>query len=89
MITATFPGKAMRTGVGGMPRVGPNDEARVSVDSACSAFHMNRALQPGQLWACHESGPIRLVGINGLLARRSPSGVESLMFARMLAEVLQ
>lgn len=45
-----------------------SQETRVSLTTAEAAFHLNRAPQTMRLWACHESGPIRPLRINGRLA---------------------
>lgn len=43
-------------------------EPRAAVETACAAYHLNRAPQTLRLWACKESGPIRPFRINGRLA---------------------
>ncbi len=47
-----------------------DQEARVAVDTACAAYHLNRAQQTLRLWACRENGPIRPIRIHGRLAWR-------------------
>ncbi len=47
-----------------------DQEARVAVDTACAAFHLNRAQQTLRLWACRENGPLRPIRIHGRLAWR-------------------
>lgn len=43
-------------------------ETRIAVDTKTAAFHLNRAPQTLRLWACHESGPLLPMRINGRLA---------------------
>jgi len=43
-------------------------ETRSHVETACAAFHLNRASQTLRVWATYESGPIRPTRIHGRLA---------------------
>lgn len=45
-----------------------DNETRAAVDTACAAYHLNRADQTLRIWACRENGPIRPLRINGRLA---------------------
>ena len=45
-----------------------NRETRTAIPTHEAAFHLSRAQQTMRLWACHESGPIRPIRINGRLA---------------------
>lgn len=42
-------------------------EHRAGVETACAAYHLNRAPQTLRIWACKENGPIRPRRINGRL----------------------
>lgn len=42
--------------------------ARPAVDTATAAHYLNRQPQTLRIWACHETGPIRPIRINGRLA---------------------
>ena len=44
-----------------------NLETRAGVETACAAFHLNRASQTLRVWACRQNGPIRPRRINGRL----------------------
>ncbi len=44
------------------------EETRISVDTACAAYHLSRADQTLRKWACLENGPIRPIRINRRLA---------------------
>lgn len=46
-----------------------DQECRSSVDTACAAYHLNRAPQTMRAWACMENGPLRPVRINDRLVR--------------------
>ena len=43
-------------------------ETRLTVETECAAFHLNRSPQTLRLWACQGNGPIRPVNIHGRLA---------------------
>ena len=43
-------------------------ETRVSVSTACAAYHLNRRPQSLRAWACHDDGPLRPLRIHGRLA---------------------
>jgi hypothetical protein len=45
-----------------------DQECRSFVNTACAAYHLNRAAQTMRAWACMENGPLRPVRINGRLA---------------------
>ena len=45
-----------------------DQERRSFVNTACAAYHLNRAAQTMRVWACMENGPLRPVRINGRLA---------------------
>lgn len=43
-------------------------ETRIAVDTATTAYHCNRRPQTMRSWACYGDGPIRPIRINGRLA---------------------
>ena len=43
-------------------------ETRLTVETECAAFHLNRRPQTLRLWACQENGPIRPIHVHGRLA---------------------
>lgn len=43
-------------------------ETRSHLDTACTAYHLNRKEQTLRAWACLENGLIRPIRINGRLA---------------------
>lgn len=43
-------------------------ETRLTVDTACAAYHLCRQPQTLRGWACHEDGPLRPLRIHGRLA---------------------
>ena len=43
-------------------------EARLAVDTACAAWHLNRRPQTMRSWASTEAGPIRPLRVHGRLA---------------------
>lgn len=45
-----------------------DQETRSHVDTACTAYHLNRKDQTLRAWACLENGPILPHRINGRLA---------------------
>ena len=45
-----------------------HQEVRTTISTAEAACHLGRAPQTLRIWACHESGPIRPIRVNGRLA---------------------
>ena len=43
-------------------------ETRLTVDTACAAYHLCRQPQTLRGWACHENGPLRPLRVHGRLA---------------------
>ena len=43
-------------------------ESRLTVNTACAAWHLGRQPQTLQVWACRGIGPIRPLRVNGRLA---------------------
>jgi hypothetical protein len=54
----------------GKPRIDARalqTETRACLPTPEAAYHLNRAPQTLRLWACHESGPLRPIRVNGRL----------------------
>jgi len=43
------------------------DEHRIAVPTKDAAHHLSRAEQTLRIWACHDTGPLRPIRINGRL----------------------